>query len=185
MVGSSGTNPHTSTAKSGKRKGKQVQFVEEPTSSKRQRVGEEDDMSVYREDPLEPISPAFDQRNPYLTNGIYVDLEILQNLGYDLTEHLGPYMNWLGIQNEYNVGVLRVFYQSLAARVKRREKGDKSLVAHVRFFATIRGRSIEFDWKIINQLLGITDPNLNKWKYHKRFSSDQLKDAYGTDGKKA
>ena len=94
-------------------------------------------------------------------------------------------MTWLGIQNEYIVGVLRAFYQSLVAHVKRREKGDKSLVAHIRFFATVRGRSIEFDWKIINQLLGITDPNLNKWKFHRRFSSDQLKDAYGTDGKKA
>ena len=94
-------------------------------------------------------------------------------------------MNWLGIQNEYNVGVLRAFYQSLSAHVKRREMGDKALVAHVRFTATVRGRNIEFDWKIINQLLGITDPILNKWKYHRRFPNDQLKDAYGTDGKKA
>ena len=49
----------------------------------------------------------------------YVDLDILKNLGYDLTEHLGPYMNWLGIQNEYSVGVLRAFYQYLRHTVKR------------------------------------------------------------------
>ena len=116
MVGSSETNPHTSTAKSGKRKGKHVQFAEEPASSKRQRIEEEDNMSIYRDGPLEPISPAFEQRSLYLTN---VDLDILKNLGYDLTEHLGPYMNWLGIQNEYSVGVLRAFYQSLRHTVKR------------------------------------------------------------------
>ena len=68
MVGSSETNPNPSnpnpsSAKSGKRKGKQVQFAEEPTSSKRQRVQEEDDMSIYRSGPLEPISPAFEHRN--------------------------------------------------------------------------------------------------------------------------
>ena len=91
-------------------------------------------------------------------------------------------MNWLGIQNDYSVNVLRVFYQSLSAKVKRREKDN--LVASVRFSATVRGRHIEFDWQVINQLLGITDPNLNKWKYHRRFLSEQLKDAYGTEGKK-
>ena len=141
-------------------------------------------MSVYRSGPLEPISPAFEHRNPYLTNDIYVDLETLQNLGFDLTDHLGKYMNWLGIQNDYSVSVLRVFYQSLCADVKTREKDKQTLVAGVRFSATVRGRHIEFDWKIINQILGITDPILNKWKYHRRFPSDQLKDAYGTEGKK-
>ena len=92
MVGSSETNPHPSTAKSGKRKGKQVQFAEEHASSKRRRVEEEDDVSVYRDGTLEPISPAVNQRSPYLTNGVFVDLKILKELGYDLSEHLGPYM---------------------------------------------------------------------------------------------
>ena len=158
MVGSSKRNPQTSIAKSGKRRGKQVQFAEEPAPSKRQRVEEEDGVSIYRDGSLEPVSPAFDRRSPYLTNGVFVDLEILKELRYDLSEHLGPYMNWLGIQNEFNVGVLRVFYQSLHHTVRRKEKGNESLVAHVRFYATVRGRSIEFDWKKINELLGITDP---------------------------
>ena len=124
MVGSSETNPNPFSAKSGKRKGKQVQFAEEPTSSKRQKVQDEDDLNIYRSGPLEPISPAFEHRNPYLTNGIYVNLKTLQNLGFDLSDQLGKYMNWLGIQNEYSVNVLRVFYQSLSARVKRREKNN-------------------------------------------------------------
>ena len=176
MVGSSETNHNpsnpSSSAKSGKCKGKQVQFSEEPTSSKRQRVQEEDDMSVYRSGPLEPISPAFEHRNPYLTNGIYVDLEILQNLGFDLSDHLGKYMNWMEIQNDYSGNVLCVFYQSLSTKVKRREKDN--LIACVDFSTTVRGRHFEFDWRIINKLLGITDLILNKWKYHRRFTPDQL-----------
>ena len=82
------------------------------------------------------------------------------------------------------MNVLRVFYQSLSTHVKRREKDNQTLLAGVRFSATVRGRHIEFDWKVINQLLGITNPDLNKWKYHRRFTSTQLNDAYGTEGKK-
>ena len=94
-------------------------------------------------------------------------------------------MNWLGIQNDYNINVLRVFYQSLSAKVKRKEVSQtESLVPRVDFSATVRGRHIEFNWRIINQLLGITDPDLNKWKYHRRFSSEQLSEAYETDGKR-
>ena len=141
-------------------------------------------MSVYRSGPLEPISPAFEHRNPYLTNGIYVNLETLQNLGFDLSDQLGKYMNWLGIQNDYSVNVLCVFYQSLYAKVKRREKDNETLVAGVRFYATVRGRHIEFDWRIINHLLGIIALALNKWKYHRRFNSDRLSEVYGTEGKK-
>ena len=137
MAGSSETNPNppnpnSSSAKSGKRKDKQVQFAEEPPHSKRQRI--QDDLSEYRFGPLEPISPAFEHRTPYLTNMIYVYLEILQKLGFDLTDILGKYMNWLGIQNDYNINVLRVIYQSLSAKVKRKEVSQKeSLVARVDF----------------------------------------------------
>ena len=127
------------------------------------------DFSEYRTGPLEPISPAFEHRNPYLTNGIYVDLKILKDLGYDLSEYLDKYMNWLGIQNDYNINVLRVFYQSLSAKIKLRDPLKKSEVARVDFYATVRGRTIKFNWKTINQFLGITDPDMNKWTYHKRF----------------
>ena len=107
MAGSNESNPHLQKAssskksgKSGKRKDKQVRFDEEP-SSKRQKAPE-DDYSEYRSRPLESISPAFKNRNPYLNNGIYVDLKTLADLGYDLTEYLEKYMNWLGLQNDYN-----------------------------------------------------------------------------------
>ena len=103
-------------------------------------------MSVYRDGPLEPISPAFEQRSPYLTNDIYVDLETLKNLGYDLTDHLGRYMNWLGIQNEYNVQVLRVFYESLTAKAKYKNiSKDKTAIGRIDFKATVTGRSIKFN----------------------------------------
>ena len=90
MAGSSESNPNLQKGssskkfgKSGKRKDKQVRFAEEP-SSKRQKAPE-DDYSEYRSGPLEAISKAFENRIPYLNNGIYVDLEKLRDLGYDLT----------------------------------------------------------------------------------------------------
>ena len=97
MAGSHESNPNIQKASSskkskvsgksgdsGKRK-KKVQFAEEP-SSKRQRV--EDNYSVYISGPLETISPAFENRNPYFLNGIFVDLEKLEALGYDLSTYL-------------------------------------------------------------------------------------------------
>ena len=118
------------SGKSGKHK-KRVQFTEEP-SSKRQRV--EDDFSVYLSGPLEPVSPAFENRNPYLSNGIFVDLEKLDVLGYYLSAYLQKYMTWLGIQNEYNVQVLRVFCESLTAKAKYKEiNRDTSAIGRVDF----------------------------------------------------
>ena len=100
---SKGSGKSGKSGDSGKKK-KRVQFAEEP-SSKRQRV--EDDFSEYRTGPLETVSPAFENRNPYLTNGIFVDLQKLEDLGFaHLNDHLQKYMCWLGINNEYNVQVL-------------------------------------------------------------------------------
>ena len=93
MAGSSESNPHLQkgssskkSGKSGKGKGKRVQFAEEQPS-KCQRV-QEDDYSEYRSGPLEAVTQAFENRVPYLNNGIYIDLKKLADLGYDLAEYL-------------------------------------------------------------------------------------------------
>ena len=74
--GKSGQDVHQ-TGKSGK-KHKSVSFSEEP-SSKRQRV--EDDLSVYKDGPLEVVYSTFENTKPYFTNGIFVDMEKLEELG--------------------------------------------------------------------------------------------------------
>ena len=60
----------------------------------------------------------------------------------------------------------------------------KSEVARVDFYATIRGRTIKFNWKTINQFMGITNPDLNKSKYHRRFVQEDLEEVYGTSRKR-
>ena len=84
---------------------KRVQFSEEP-SSKRQRV--EDDPLVYKDGPLEAVPSTFENIKPYFTNGLYVDLNKVEDLGFGhLKEHFQKYMCWLGINSEYNINVLR------------------------------------------------------------------------------
>ena len=134
---------------------------------------------------LEAISQGFENRTPYLNNGIYVDLKKLADLGYDLTEYLQKYMNWLGLQNEYNINVLRVFYESLTATVKYRDiSKKKTAIGRVDFKATVRGRRIKFNWSHINRFLGITDKELNEWTFPERLDQADLELAYGTGGKK-
>ena len=178
---SKGSGKSGKSGDSGKRK-KKVQFAEEP-SSKRQRV--EDDYSVYISGPLETVSPAFENRNPYLLHGIFVDLEKLEDLGYDLSAYLQKYMTWLGIQNEYNVQVLRVFYESLSAKAKYKNIGDNiSAIGRIDFKATLRGRKIKFNWRDINRFLGVTDEEMNKWIFPEKLDQTELALAYGTEGKK-
>ena len=99
-----------------KGKKKRVQFSEEP-SSKGQKV--EDDPLVYKDGPLEAVSSKFEKTKPYFTNGIFVDMMKVEELGFGhLKEHLQNYICWLGINSEYNINVLRVFYQSLTAKAK-------------------------------------------------------------------
>ena len=99
---------HEQSGHSRKKSKKRVQFSEEP-SSKRQRV--EDDPTVYKDGPLEAVSSKFEKTKPYFTNGMFIDLKKMEELGFGhLKEHLQKYMCWLGINNEYNVNVLRVFY---------------------------------------------------------------------------
>ena len=106
-------------AREAKRKGKKkkVQFAEEP-SSKRQRV-EEDDPSVYRDGALEPVASKFETIKPYFNNGLFIDLLKIDELGFPhLRPYLESYMPWLGIKQDYNINVLRVFCQSLSGKVK-------------------------------------------------------------------
>ena len=112
-------------------------------------------------------------------------MSTIADLGYDLTEYLEKYMNWLGLQNDYNVNVLRVFYESLTAKVKLRDPTQrKSEIARVDFRATVSGRKIKFNWRHINHFLGLTEPELNKWSYHERFNQADLEVIYGTSGKR-
>ena len=98
-----------------KRGKKKVQFSEEP-SSKRQRV-EEDDPLVYRDGPLEAVSSKFETAKPYFNTGMFIDLDKIDDLGFPhLRPFLEKYMSWLGINQEYNVNVLRVFCQSSLPR---------------------------------------------------------------------
>ena len=91
-----------------------------------------------------------------------MDLEKLEVLGYDLSAYLQKYMTWLGIQNEYNVQVLRVFCESLTAKAKYKEiSKNTTAIGRVDFKATIRGRTIKFHWRTINHFLGVTDEEMN------------------------
>ena len=110
-----------------KKKGKKrVQLSEEP-SSKRQRV--EEDPLVYKDGPLETVSSTFENIKPYFTNGLYVDLKKVEDLGFGhLKEHLQKYICWLEINSEYNINVLRVFYQSLTAKAKYTKVNKKEII---------------------------------------------------------
>ena len=113
-------------AREAKRKGKKkkVQFAEEP-SSKRQRV-EEDDPTVYRDGALEPIAAKFETSVPYFNHGLFIDLEKIDELGFPhLRPYLEKYMPWLGINQDYNVNVLRVFCQSLTGKAKLKKVDGK------------------------------------------------------------
>ena len=146
-----------------KKKGtKRVQFSEEP-SSKRQRV-EEDDPLVYRDGPLEAVSGQFENAKPYFNNGMFIDLKKIEELGFPhLKVFLQKYMCWLGINNEYNINVLRVFCQSLTAKVKYKTVNKKATVRRVTFTTTVRGRTFNFTWRDINRLLGVTAEEMNEW----------------------
>ena len=108
-----------------KRKGKKkVQFIEEP-SSKRQRV-EEDDPLVYRDGALEDVSSNFETIKTYFNNGLFIDLAKIDELGFPhLRPYLERYMPWLGIKQDYNINVLRVFCESLSGKVKYKKVDGK------------------------------------------------------------
>ena len=77
---------------SGKKHNKRVRFSEEH-SSKRQRI--EDDPSVYKDGPLEVVSPTFENTKPYLTNGIFVDMKKVEELGFGHLKGTSPELHVL------------------------------------------------------------------------------------------
>ena len=94
-------------------------------------------------------------------------------------------MCWLGINNEYNVQVLRVFYQSLTAKPKYKKVNEQeSTIGRVDFKATVRGRKVKFTWRDINRFLGVTDEGMNQWIYPEKLSQEELETVYETKGKK-
>ena len=141
---------------------------------------------MYKDGRLEAVSSKFEKTKPYFTNGIYVDMKKIEDLGFaHLKKHLQEYMCWLGINNEYNVQVLRVFYQSLTAKAKWKTISEtESAIGRVDFKATVRGRKIKFSWRDINRLLGVTNEGMNQWIYPNKLSQEELEDVYGTKGKK-
>ena len=159
-----------------KRKGKKkVQFVEEP-SSKRQRV-EEDDPTIYRDGPLEPVASKFETIKPYFNNGLFIDLGKIDDLGFPhLRPYLEKYMPWLGIKQDYNINVLRVFCQSLTGKVKYKKVDGKEQIRRLTFTVTVRGRTFSFTWKTINDLMGITEEGMNEWLYPEslKYSKEKL-----------
>ena len=168
-----------------KGKKKKVQFAEEP-SSKRQRV-EEDDPTVYRDGALESVAAKFETSTPIFNHGLFIDLDKIDELGFPhLRPYLEKYMPWLGINQDYNVNVLRVFSQSLSGRAKYRKVDGKEQIHKLSFSATVRGRTFRFTWKTLNELMGITDESMNEWLYPEahKYSKEDLVTLYGTDDKK-
>ena len=105
QVAGSGQEQEREAQSKGKKK--KVQFAEEP-SSKRQRV-EEDDPSVYRDGALENVAAKFETSIPIFNHGLFIDLNKIDELGFShLRPYLERYMPWLGINQDYNVNVLRV-----------------------------------------------------------------------------
>ena len=112
---------------------------------------------------MEAVSGKFENAKPYFTYGMFVDLDKIEELGFaHLRVYLQKYMCWLGINNEYNINVLRVFCQSLTAKAKYRMVNGKEIICRVNFKATVRGRNISFNWRDINALLGVTEEDMNE-----------------------
>ena len=126
-----------------KGKKKKVQFAEEP-SSKRQRV-EEDDPTVYRDGALESVAAKFETSIPIFNHGLFIDLNKIDELGFPhLRPYLERYMPWLGINQDYNVNVLRVFCQSLTGKAKFKKVDGKEQIHKLSFTATVKGRTFRF-----------------------------------------
>ena len=125
QVAGSGQEQEREAQSKGKKK--KVQFAEEP-SSKRQRV-EEDDPSVYRDGALENVAAKFETSIPIFNHGLFIDLNKIDELGFPhLRPYLERYMPWLGINQDYNVNVLRVFCQSLIGKAKFKKVDGKEQI---------------------------------------------------------
>ena len=113
---------------------------------------------MYRDGPLEAVSSKFETIKPYFNTGMFIDLAKIDELGFPhLRPFLEKYMPWLGINQEYNINVLRVFCESLTGKVKHKKVDGKEQIRRLTFTATVRGRTFSFTWRDINRLMGITE----------------------------
>ena len=134
---------------------------------------------------MEAVSSKFGTAKPYFNTGMFIDLDKIDDLGFPhLREYLEKYMCWLGINQEYNVNVLRVFCQSLTAEAKYKKMNGKDQIRRVTFTATVRGRTLNFTWRDINRLMGVTEGAMNEWLFPEKLSQVELEKVYDTKGKK-
>ena len=118
---------------------------------------------MYRDGPLEAVSSKFETVKPYFNTGMFIDLDKIDELGFPhLRPFLEKYMSWLGIDQEYNINVLRVFCESLTAKVKHKKVDGKNQIRRVTFTATVRGRTFSFTWRDINSLMGVPEGEMNE-----------------------
>ena len=136
---------------------------------------------VYRDGPLEAVSSKFETVKPYFNNGLFLDLAKIDELGFPhLCPYLEKYMPLLGIKQDYNINVLRVFCESLSGKVKHKKVDGKEQIRRLTFTATIRGRTFSFTWRTINDLMGITEEGMNEWLYPEslKYSKEKLEDLW-------
>ena len=136
---------------------------------------------------MEPVASKFETIKPYFNNGLFIDLGKIDDLGFPhLRPYLEKYMPWLGIKQDYNINVLRVFCQSLSGKVKYQKVDGKEQIHRLYFTATVRGRTFSFTWRTLNELMGITDEGMTEWLYPEalKYSMEELEQLYGTNDKK-
>ena len=79
-----------------------------------------------------------------------------------------------------------MFCQTLTGKAKFKKVDGKEQVHKLSFTVTVRGRSIRFTWRTLNEMMGITDESMNEWMYPEahKYSKEDLVTLYGTDDKK-
>ena len=94
---------------------------------------------------MEAVSSKFETIKPYFNNGLFIDLDKIDDLGFPhLRPYLEKYMPWLGIDQEYNINVLRVFCESLTGKVKHKKVDGKEQIRRLTFTPTVRGENLQF-----------------------------------------
>ena len=136
---------------------------------------------------MEAVSSKFETVKPYFNTEMYLDLDKIDELGFPhLRPYLEKYLPWLGINQEYNINVLRVFCESLTGKVKHKKVDGKEQIRRLTFTATVRGRTFSFTWRDINDVMGIIAEGMNEWLYPEslKYSKEELEKIYDTQGKK-
>ena len=89
---------------------------------------------------------------------IFIDLKYLKTWGYNLDKWLKPYESWLGIDDEYDLDVIRVFYSNLSVDDITDDDGE---VIGISFTSQVRGQGVSFDDAGLNVVLGMEDDKYN------------------------